>query len=102
MNLSTNFHPQTDGQAERTLQTLEDMLISCVIEFKGIWDDHTPLIEFTYNNSYHSRIQIATYEAIYGRSCRSPIGWFESGKAGLIGTNLVHKAMEKVKVIQEG
>ncbi|KAL3360868.1 hypothetical protein AABB24_014021 [Solanum stoloniferum] len=77
------------------------MLRACVIDFKGNWDDHRPLIEFVYNNSYHSSIQMASYEALYGRNCRSPIGWFEVGEAGLIGPTLVHQAMEKVKVIQE-
>ncbi|KAH0711565.1 hypothetical protein KY289_007524 [Solanum tuberosum] len=101
VNLSTAFHPQTDGQAERTIQTLEDMLRACVIDFKGNWDDHLPLIEFAYNNSYHSSIQMAPYEALYGRRCRSPIGWFEVGEAQLLGPDLVHQAMEKVKVIQE-
>ena len=101
MNLSTAFHPQTDGQEERTIQTLEDMLRVCVIDFKGNWDDHLPLIEFAYNNNYHSSIQMAPYEALYGRRCKSPIGWFEFGEAGLIGPDLVHQAMEKVKVIQE-
>ncbi|XP_049373445.1 uncharacterized protein LOC125838428 [Solanum verrucosum] len=92
---------KTDGQAERTIQTLEDMLRACVIDFKGNWKDHLPLIEFAYNNNYHSSIQMAPYEALYGRRCRSPIGWFEVGEAGLIGPDLVHQAMEKVKVIQE-
>ena len=58
VNLSTTFHPQTDGQAERTIHTLEDMLRACVIDFEGSWDDHIPLIEFAYNNNYHSSIQI--------------------------------------------
>ena len=80
VNLSTAFHPQTDGQAERTIQTLEDMLRACVIDFKGSWDDHLPLIEFAYNNSYHSSIKMAPYEALYERKCRSPIGWFECVK----------------------
>ncbi|WMV31122.1 hypothetical protein MTR67_024507 [Solanum verrucosum] len=101
VNLSTAFHPQTDGQAERTIQTLEDMLRACVIDFKGNWDDHLPLIEFAYNNSYHSNIQMTPYEALYGRRCRSSIGWFEVGEAGLIGPDLVHQAMEKVRVFQE-
>jgi len=74
VKLSTAFHPQTDGQAERTIQTLEDMLRACVIDFKGNWDDHLPLIEFSYNNSYHSSIAMAPFEALYGRRCRSPIG----------------------------
>ncbi|KAH0723069.1 hypothetical protein KY289_006113 [Solanum tuberosum] len=101
VNLSTVFHPQTDGKAEHTIHTLEDMLRACVIDFKGNWDDHLPLIEFGYNNSYHSSIQMAPYEAFYGRRCRSPIGWFKVGEEGLLGPDLVHQAMEKVKVIQE-
>uniref|UniRef100_A0A1U7YRA6 Uncharacterized protein LOC104247112 n=2 Tax=Nicotiana sylvestris TaxID=4096 RepID=A0A1U7YRA6_NICSY len=101
VNLSTAFHPQTDGQAERTIQTLEDMLRACVLDFKGNWDDHLPLIEFAYNNSYHSSIKMAPYEALYGRRCRSPVGWFEVGETELYGPDLIHQAIEKVKVIQE-
>ena len=76
VNLSTTFHPQTDRQAKRTIQTLEDMLRSCVIDFKGSWDNHLSLIEFAYNNSYHSSIQMASYEALNGRRCRSHVGLF--------------------------
>jgi len=101
VNLSTAFHPQTDGQAERTIQTLEDMLRACVLDFKGNWDDHLALIEFAYNNSYHSSIKMAPYEALYGRRCRSPVGWFEVGETELYGPDLIHQAIEKVKVIQE-
>ncbi|WMV59179.1 hypothetical protein MTR67_052564 [Solanum verrucosum] len=101
VNLNTAFHPKIDGQAERTIQILEDMLRACVIDFKGNWDDHLPLIEFAYINSYRFSIQMAPYEALYERRCRSPIGWFEVGEAGLIGPDLVHQAMERVKVIQE-
>ncbi|WMV42149.1 hypothetical protein MTR67_035534 [Solanum verrucosum] len=68
---------KTDGQAKRTIQTLEDTLRACVIDFKGSWDDHLPLIEFSNNNNFHSSIQMAPYEALYGRRCRSPIGSFE-------------------------
>ena len=68
-----------NGQAARTIQTLEDMLRACVINFKGSWDDHLPLIEFANNNNYHSRIQKVPYEALYGRRCISPFGWFEVG-----------------------
>ena len=77
MKLSTVFHPHTDGQVERTIQKLEDMLRACVIDFRGSWDDHLPLIEFSNNNSYHSHIGKASCEALYGRRCRYPIGWFE-------------------------
>ena len=73
MNMSTAYHPQTDGQSERTIQTLEDMLRVCAIDFKGNWDEHLPLIEFSYNNSYHASIGMPPYEALYGRKCRSPI-----------------------------
>ena len=73
LHFSTAFHPQTDGQSERTIQTLEDMMRACVLEFKGNWDGHLPLIEFSYNNGYHSSVGMAPYEALYGRKCRSPV-----------------------------
>ena len=73
LKFSTAYHPQTDGQTERTIQILEDMLRACVIEFKGSWIHHLPLAEFSYNNSYHASIQMAPYEALYGRKCRSPL-----------------------------
>lgn len=79
LEFSTAFHPQTDEQSERTNQTLEDMLRACVIDFQGSWDDHFPLIEFAYNNSFHTSIEMTTYEALYGRTCRSPLCWYEVG-----------------------
>ncbi|OMO50351.1 reverse transcriptase [Corchorus capsularis] len=78
LNFSTAFHPQTDGQSEGTIQILEDMLRACAIDMKGAWDDHLPLVEFAYNNSYQASIQMAPYEALYGRKCRSPVCWDES------------------------
>ena len=101
VSLSTAFHPQIDGKAKHTIQILEHMLRSCVIDFKENWDDHLPLIDFAYNNCYHSSIQIALYEAFYGIRYKYPIGWFEVGEARLIGAYLVHQDMVKVKVIQE-
>ena len=68
---STAAHPQTDGQSERTIQTLEDMLRACVLDFKGIWDHYLALIEFTYNNSYQKTIGIAPYEALYRQKCHT-------------------------------
>ena len=59
LSISTAFHPQTDGQSERTIQTLEDMLRACTMDFKGSWDDHLPLAEFAYNNSYYTSIGMA-------------------------------------------
>ncbi|KAD4385309.1 hypothetical protein E3N88_25477 [Mikania micrantha] len=88
LNLSTAYHPQTDGQSERTIQTLEDMLRSCVIDFGGNWDTHLPLVEFSYNNSYHTSINAAPFEALYGRKCRSPLCWTEIGDSQLTAYRL--------------
>nr|GEY11397.1 putative reverse transcriptase domain-containing protein [Tanacetum cinerariifolium] len=73
LDMSTAYHPQTDGQSQRTIQTLEDMLRACVIDFKSSWDRHLPLVEFSYNNSYHASIKVALYKALYGRKYRSHI-----------------------------
>ncbi|GJS14836.1 putative reverse transcriptase domain-containing protein [Tanacetum coccineum] len=80
LDMSTTYHPQTDGQSERTIQTLEDMLRACVLDFRGSWDVHLPLVEFSYNNNYHSSVRCAPFEALYGRKCRSPIMWAEVGE----------------------
>ncbi|GKB66521.1 putative reverse transcriptase domain-containing protein [Tanacetum coccineum] len=77
LDMSTAYHPQTDGQSERTIQTLEDMLRACVIDFGNGWVKHLPLVEFSYNNSYHASIKVAPFEALYGRKCRSPVCWAE-------------------------
>ena len=97
--MSTVCHSQT-CQVEHTTQTL-DMLRACVIDFKGNRDDHLPLKEFAYNNRYPSSIQMDPYEALYGRRCQSSIGWFEVSEAELIRPDLVHQAIEKVKIIRE-
>ncbi|GJR74814.1 putative reverse transcriptase domain-containing protein [Tanacetum coccineum] len=77
LDMSTAYHPQTDGQSERTIQTLEDMLRACVIDFGNGWVKHLPLVEFSYNNSYHASIKAAPFEALYGQKCRSPVCWAE-------------------------
>ncbi|GJV12854.1 putative reverse transcriptase domain-containing protein [Tanacetum coccineum] len=77
--MSTTYHLETDGQSERTIQTLEDMLRACVIDFGKGWEKHLPLVEFSYNNSYHASIEAAPYKALYGRKCRSPVCWAEFG-----------------------
>ncbi|GKC08479.1 putative reverse transcriptase domain-containing protein [Tanacetum coccineum] len=69
LDMSTTYHPQTDGQSERTIQTLEDMLRACVLDFGKGWDKHLPLVEFSYNNSYHTSIKAAPFEVLYGRKC---------------------------------
>ncbi|GJU92951.1 putative reverse transcriptase domain-containing protein [Tanacetum coccineum] len=77
LDLSTAYHLETDGQSEHTIQTLEDMLRACAIDFGGNWDTHLPLVEFSYNNSYHTSVKCAPFEALYGRKCRTPIAWVE-------------------------
>ncbi|KAK1410455.1 hypothetical protein QVD17_36992 [Tagetes erecta] len=101
LNLSTAYHPQTDGQSERTIQTLEDMLRACVIDLGGSWDDHLPLMEFSYNNSYHSSIQAAPFEALYGRKCRTPVCWSEIGESQLSGPEIVQETTDKILQIRE-
>ncbi|GJR28502.1 putative reverse transcriptase domain-containing protein [Tanacetum coccineum] len=81
--MSTAYHPQTYGQSERTIQTLEDMLRACVIDFGNGWDNHLPLVEFSYNNSYHTSIKVAPFEALYKRKCRSLVCWAEVGESQL-------------------
>ncbi|GKA27411.1 putative reverse transcriptase domain-containing protein [Tanacetum coccineum] len=78
LDMSTTYHPQADGQSERTIQTLKDMLRACVIDFGNGWVKHLSLVEFSYNNSYHASIKAAPFEALYGRKCRSPVCWAES------------------------
>ncbi|KAD4981929.1 hypothetical protein E3N88_18600 [Mikania micrantha] len=99
-DMSTAYHPQTDGQSERTIQTLEDMLRGCVVDFGNSWETHLPLVEFSYNNSYHTSIKAAPFEALYGRKCRSPICWAEVGDSQLTGPELVHETTEKIVQIR--
>ncbi|GJZ00262.1 putative reverse transcriptase domain-containing protein [Tanacetum coccineum] len=99
--LSTAYHPQMDGQSERTIQTLEDMLRACIIDFSGSWDVHLPLAEFSYNNNYHSSIRCAPFEALYIIKCRSPILCAEIGESSLIGPELVQETTDKVVLIKE-
>ena len=97
VKLSTAFHPQTDGQSEHTIQTLEDMLRACMIDFRGNWDDHLPLIEFSYNNSYHSTIGMTPLEALYGRRCGYPVGWFEVAESSILGQKSFMRPWRKLE-----
>ncbi|KAJ9544459.1 hypothetical protein OSB04_024166 [Centaurea solstitialis] len=94
VDLSTAYHPQTDDQTERTIQTLR-------ICYVHVWDDHLPLVEFSYNNSYHTSIQCAPYEALYGRKCRSPLNWWEVGESRLLRPDIVQETTDKIKLVQE-
>ncbi|GJV37780.1 putative reverse transcriptase domain-containing protein [Tanacetum coccineum] len=101
LDMSIAYHPQMDGQSKRTIQTLKDMLWACVIDFGGNWDVHLPLVEFSYNNSYHLSIRCGPFEALYGRKCRSPVLWAEIRESSLIGPELVQETTDKVVLIKE-
>ena len=101
LTMSTAFHPQTNGHSERTIQILDDMLQACVLDHKGSWEEHLPLVEFTYNNSYQVSKQMAPYEALYGRPCRSPICWTDVGASSVTGPDLIRDTSEKVGLIRQ-
>ncbi|GKD00689.1 putative reverse transcriptase domain-containing protein [Tanacetum coccineum] len=96
LDMSTAYHPQTDDQIEMNIQTLKDMLCACVIDFGSSWDRHLPLVEFSYNNSYHASIKVAPYKALYGQKCRSPVCWSEVGDSQLTGPELISETTEKI------
>ncbi|GJS75087.1 putative reverse transcriptase domain-containing protein [Tanacetum coccineum] len=88
--MSTVYHPQTDWQSERTIQTLKDMLCAYAIDFEKGWVNHLPLVEFSYNN-YHASIKAAPFEALYGRKCRPPVCYAEVGQVQLTGSEIVQE-----------
>nr|GEW75907.1 hypothetical protein [Tanacetum cinerariifolium] len=96
LSMSTAYHPKIDGQSKRTIQTLEDMLRACVIDFEKGWVKHLPLAEFSYNNSYHASIKAAPYEALYGKKCQSPVCWVEVGEAQPTGPEMIQEITEKI------
>ncbi|GKD38383.1 putative reverse transcriptase domain-containing protein [Tanacetum coccineum] len=101
LSMSTAYHPETDSQSERTIQTLEDMLCACVINFGKGWVKHFPLAEFLYNNSYHASIKAAPYEALYGQKCRSPVCWAEVGETQLTSPEMIQETTEKIVLIKQ-
>ena len=101
LKFSTAFHPQTDGQSERTIQVLEDLLRSCVLDWQGSWEDYLPLVEFAYNNSYQSTIGMAPFEALYGRPCRSPSCWLDNQDLVIVGPELLEETVKQVELIQK-
>ena len=101
MNFSTAYHPQTGGQTERVNRILEDLLRACILDFGGSWEDHLHLVEFSYNNSYQASIQMAPFEALYGRPCKSPACWIESGDRLVLGPDMIREAANKVDFIRK-
>nr|GFC40501.1 reverse transcriptase domain-containing protein [Tanacetum cinerariifolium] len=101
LDMSTAYHPQTNGQSERTIQTLKDMLRAYVIDFRKGWVNHFPLVEFSYNNSCHASIKAAPFEALYGRKCRSPVCWTEVREAQILGPKLIQETTEKIVPVKQ-
>nr|GFB04310.1 putative reverse transcriptase domain-containing protein [Tanacetum cinerariifolium] len=101
LDMNTAYHPETDGQSERTIQTLKDMLRVCVIDFGKGWVKHLPLVEFSYNNSYHASIKVASYEALYGWKCRSPVCRAEVGEAQRTGPEMIKETTKKIILIKQ-
>ncbi|GKA29956.1 putative reverse transcriptase domain-containing protein [Tanacetum coccineum] len=101
LDMSMAYHPQTDGQSERTIQTLKDMLRACVMDFGSSWDAHLPLVEFSYNNSHHKSVKCAPFKALYGQKCRSPVIWAGVGESQLIGPEIIQETTKKIMQIKE-
>ncbi|KAK8946881.1 hypothetical protein KSP39_PZI007254 [Platanthera zijinensis] len=101
LHFSTAFHPQTDGQTERTNRTLEDMLRMCALDFGKNWEDHLGVVEFAYNNSYQASIQMTPFEALYGRKCRTPLAWAETGETKLYRRKELDDANSIIRLIRE-
>nr|GEX96667.1 putative reverse transcriptase domain-containing protein [Tanacetum cinerariifolium] len=101
LDMSITYHHETGGQSERTIQTLEDMLRACAIDFGKGWEKHLPLVEFSYNNSYHASIKAAPFEALYGRKCRSPVCSADVGDTQLTGPEIIHETIEKFVQIRQ-
>nr|GFC85141.1 putative reverse transcriptase domain-containing protein [Tanacetum cinerariifolium] len=99
--MSTAYHPKTDGQSKRTIQTLKDMLRACAIDFRKGWVNQLPLVEFSYNNSYHASIKAAPFEALYGQKCHSPISWTKVGEAQILGPKLIQETTGKIVQIKQ-
>nr|GFB80711.1 putative reverse transcriptase domain, ribonuclease H-like domain, aspartic peptidase domain protein [Tanacetum cinerariifolium] len=99
--MSTAYHPETNGQSKRTIQTLKDMLRACTIDFGKGWVNHLPLVEFSYNNSYHASIKAAPFEALDGQKCRSPICLTKVGEAQILTPELIQETTEKIVQIKQ-
>jgi hypothetical protein len=79
LHFSSAYHPQTDGQIERTNQIIEEMLRAYALKYGKCWDQSLPYAEFSYNNSYQANIKMAPFEALYGWQCRTPLFWSQTG-----------------------
>jgi hypothetical protein len=96
---SSAHHPQSQGQVERVNQVLEDMLRACVISFGKKWEESIPFHEFSYNNSYQASLKMAPFEVLYGRKCRTPLNWSETGELPLVGPDVIQHAEQQVRIV---
>jgi hypothetical protein len=101
LNFSSAYHPQTDGQTERTNQALEDMLRACALKHGHSWDKSLPYVEFSYNNSYQASLKMSLFEALYGRKCRTPLYWDQTGERQFFGPEIIQETKEQVRQIRE-
>jgi transposase InsO family protein len=100
LNFSSAYHPQTDGQTKRTNQILEDMLRACALKHGGSWDRSLSYAELSYN-SYQASLKMAPFEALYGRKCRTPLYWSQTGESRLFGIDVIKEAERQVQIIRE-
>ena len=101
LNFSSAYHPQIDGQTKRTNQVLEDMLRACALKHGGSWDKSLPYAEFSYNNSYQASLKMAPFEALYGRKCRTPLYWSQTGESQVFGPEILQEAERQVQIIRD-
>jgi hypothetical protein len=101
LNFSSAYHPQTDGQTEWTNQVLEDMLRACALKHGGSWDKSLPYAEFSYNNSNQASLKMSPFEDLYGRKCRTPLYWDQTGERQFFGPEIIQEAEEQVRQIRK-
>jgi hypothetical protein len=101
LNFNSTYHPQLDGQTERTNQVLEDMLRACALKHGGSWYKSLPYVEFSYNNSYQTSLKMSPFEALYDKKCRTPLYWDQTGERQFFGSEIIQEAEEQVCMIWE-
>src|SRR4051812_28363016 len=101
LSFSTTFHPSSSGQVERVNKILEDMIRACVISFGKNWEKSVPFVEFAYNNSFQSSLNMAPFEFLYGRRCRTPLNWSKTGERQFFGPDMIKEAEDQVCIVHD-
>jgi transposase InsO family protein len=101
LKFSSAYHPQTNGQIERTNQILEDILRACALQDKLGWDKRQPYAEFSYNNIYQASLKMSPFEALYGRNCRTPLHWDQPSERKVFGPEILLEAKENIRMVEE-